>query len=141
MDLSDSTGWVKGKIPPTPKPDLALYMKQRTFLIEVNTEEGSSIGTGFFINDQGLAITNWHVLPAGAEKFSTAYLYKENPDDSKIYTDKKRRIKIYFGQKILMVWIYPYSQLNLNKVNLFPILNLHRNVPLLALTVRHLATH
>lgn len=39
MDLSDSTGWVKGKIPPTPKPDLALYMKQRTFLIEVNTEE------------------------------------------------------------------------------------------------------
>lgn len=33
MDLSDSTGWVKGKIPPTPKPDLALYMKQRTFLI------------------------------------------------------------------------------------------------------------
>ena len=61
MDLSDSTGWVKGKIPPTPKPDLAF--------------------------------TNWHVLPAGAEKFSTAYLYKENPDDSKIYTDKKRRIK------------------------------------------------
>lgn len=93
MELSDSLGWIKKKPGPTPKPDLALYMKQRTFLIEVRTEEGSSIGTGFFINDKGLAITNWHVLPAGAEKYSTAYLYKENPDDSKIYTDKKRRIK------------------------------------------------
>ena len=93
MELSDSTGWVKKKVPPTPKPDLALYMKQRTFLIEVKTEEGTSIGTGFFINNQGLAITNWHVLPEGAESYATAYLYKENPDDSKIYTDKKRRIK------------------------------------------------
>lgn len=93
MELSDSLGWAKEKSIPTPKPDLALYMKQRTFLIEVKTTEETSIGTGFFINDKGLAITNWHVLPEGSEKCSTAYLYKENPDDSKIYTDKKRRIK------------------------------------------------
>lgn len=93
LELADSTEWLDDKNILTHKPDLALYMKQRTFLIEVKTVEGSSIGTGFFINDKGLAITNWHVLPEGAESYSTAYLYKENPDDSKIYTDKKRRIK------------------------------------------------
>ena len=76
MELSDSLGWIKDKPGHIPKPDLALYMKQRTFLIAVRTEEGASIGTGFFINDKGLAITNWHVLPAGAEKYSTAYLYQ-----------------------------------------------------------------
>ena len=70
--------------------DLALYMKQRSFLI-VNQAEGS-IGTGFFINADGLAITNTHVL--ADEGGSVAVLYDANsPDDSNIYREKKRNIK------------------------------------------------
>lgn len=67
-------------------PYLALYMKQRTFLIEVP----GGIGTGFFINDQGLAITNNHVL---ADANGVVWLYSDDPDDAKVYTTKRRGIK------------------------------------------------
>lgn len=66
--------------------DLALYMKQRTFLIE--TPEG--IGTGFFINNTGTAITNNHVLKSPEGR---VWLYADDPDDSKVYQSKTRGIK------------------------------------------------
>lgn len=72
------------------KTDLALYMKQRCFLI---ANSDGSIGTGFFINENGLALTNAHVLSEGSEHSSVAYLYKESTDDSNIYSDRKRHIK------------------------------------------------
>lgn len=70
-------------------PDIALYMKQRTFLIA--TPEG--MGTGFFINENGLALTNFHVLPKKLETKARVYLYADNPDDSKLYTQKERNVK------------------------------------------------
>lgn len=70
-------------------PDIALYMKQRTFLIA--TPEG--LGTGFFINENGLALTNFHVLPKKYEQQARVYLYADNPDDSKLYTQKERNVK------------------------------------------------
>lgn len=85
----DSVDWIKPGPEPIPKKNLALYMKQRTFLIQ--TPEG--IGTGFFINEDGLAVTNWHVLKPGDEKNSIAVLYQNDPDDSQIYSDKKRNFK------------------------------------------------
>lgn len=89
IELHDSTGWILERPIPTEKRNLALYMKQRTFLIQ--TPEG--IGTGFFINPDGLAVTNWHVLPPKYERNSVAVLYQDDPDDSQIYSDKKRNFK------------------------------------------------
>lgn len=89
LETLDSVGWVDPNDLLIPKKNLALYMKQRSFLIQ--TPNG--IGTGFFINENGLAVTNWHVLPPEFEKEAIAVLYQENPDDSQVYSDKKRHFK------------------------------------------------
>lgn len=87
VDSLDNYNEIIGKREPNKKiADLALYMKQRTFLIE--TPEG--IGTGFFINNTGTAITNNHVLKNAQGR---VWLYADDPDDSKIYQTKTRGIK------------------------------------------------
>lgn len=99
--------------------DLALYMKQRTFLIR--TPEG--IGTGFFINDSGTAITNNHVLNnADAEVF----LYAEDPDDSQIYANQQRNINN-------IVYTNPELDITIFNVNL----NSNERVPYFSLADRH----
>ncbi len=87
ISIPDSGQWVLPDAPLTEKKDLALYMKQRTFLIA--TASGS--GTGFFINADGVALTNWHVLQPSDIGSAFAGLYEDNPTGSDI--QKKRRIK------------------------------------------------
>lgn len=117
LEMTDSTGWViKGK--PNVKRDLALYMKQRTFLIATD----KSVGTGFFINEDGLAITNWHVMSPEQEGSSVAFLYQDSSDDSKIYTTKKRKIKnVLWSQDIegLDITIFSVELENNEKVPYF----------------------
>lgn len=75
----------------TEKSDLALYMRQRTFIIMNYNEE--SIGTGFFINKEGLALTNTHVISDKDEKGAWCVLYEENADGTGVYKERKRNIK------------------------------------------------
>ena len=93
--------YAKGENPnptpgPTPGPnpykllseiELGKKMTEATFLIVGNTSEGQSIGTGFFINKNGLALTNYHVLAHRAN-----YTIFVSDEDGHITQDRDRSI-------------------------------------------------
>lgn len=78
---------------PIQVPDLALYIKQRSFMIEVPLGGGvANYGTGFFINDEGLAMTCHHVLDG--DRDANGYLFDPiHPDNSDLQTALRRQIK------------------------------------------------
>jgi len=93
--------YAKGENPnptpgPTPGPnpykllseiELGKKMTEATFLIVGNTSEGQSIGTGFFINKNGLALTNYHVLAHQAN-----YTIFVSDEEGHITQDRDRSI-------------------------------------------------
>lgn len=65
--------------------DLSKKMTESTFLIYTLGEYTTSIGAGFFINQDGLAITNYHVLEDGIQ-----YVAFLSDDQGMITSDRNR---------------------------------------------------
>ncbi len=63
-DLTVTARWTR---PAMDSTELAAYARPRTVTVTVETVNGgTSTGSGFFIDDQGTIITNYHVIDLGA---------------------------------------------------------------------------
>ena len=45
-------------------PTLAEYVQDRTVTISIEMSDGSAVGSGFFVDDQGTIVTSYHVIDA-----------------------------------------------------------------------------
>lgn len=102
-------------------PELRTYLRDRTFKIQL--EDGSS-GTGFFINDNGLALTNNHVWN-GSQK-ATILFFGEN---GSINTTNVRFagniVKTYTDGNYIDYTIFYVNLVNGERVKYIPLIRQH----------------
>lgn len=64
-DMTVTAQWERAPMDPT---ELAAYVQERTVTINVTTiTDYETAGSGFFIDDQGTIVTNYHVIDLGAK--------------------------------------------------------------------------
>lgn len=81
---------VSGRLKPMSQEELRSYLLPRTFYIAVRDSEGNEgHGTGFFIDENGLALTNNHVLNENTADARICYLN----DDGTLETNHVRNVK------------------------------------------------
>lgn len=74
-DMTVTAQWERAPMDPT---ELAAYVQERTVTINVTTiTDYETAGSGFFIDDQGTIVTNYHVIDLGAK------MSVEAPDGTK----------------------------------------------------------
>ena len=100
-------------------PELREFMRPATFLIK--TEEG--MGTGFFINDDGLALTNNHVLD-GTEEATVFYFNEDGEVDMSNSRKTGDFVKTYKGDKIDFTVFYVRLH-NKEKTRYLPLVKNH----------------
>lgn len=88
--VQDSIHWMKMILQPEKLTlqQIASIARPATFLILTRNEKGISQGTGFFINETGLALTNNHVYNNGNQQ-GIIYMYDA---DGKLIPDYDRKI-------------------------------------------------
>lgn len=100
--------------------ELREYMRPATFLIV--TEDGSS-GTGFFINDNGLALTNNHVL--NGSQNARIFFFKDNGEADEVnYRGIKRYLLTAKDEKIDFT-VFLVQLDNGEKVRYMPLIKQH----------------
>lgn len=122
LEYINDSSFIKRK-KPNPIHDKALYMKQRTMLVETS----SGIGTAFFINKLGVALTNNHVLDGSCP--AHVYLYAQDAEDSKIYSSRRRNIRnILWTNKDLDITIFSVELENGEEAAYFNLIDSHEPV-------------
>ncbi len=100
--------------------ELREYMRPATFLIV--TADGSN-GTGFFINDNGLALTNNHVLDGSQE--ARIYFFKDNGEADEVnYREINRYLLTSKDEKIDFT-VFLVQLDNDEKVRYMPLIKQH----------------